>query len=95
MDNTKTKLQLPLSTKNIENFINTKNSNSNLKRRELKSEKITITLTQTDLNRLEKQIDRAIDMRIRTKNRTDIIRMAIIALDKSPNEVYQELYKIV
>jgi len=57
-----------------------------------KTQPVNITLSRIDIERLEQQIDRAIELGLRTKNRSAIIRMALRALEKSSDDKYLALY---
>lgn len=57
-----------------------------------KTQPVNITLSRRDIEKLENQIDRAIALGLRTKNRSAIIRMAIRALEASSNDKYFALY---
>lgn len=58
-----------------------------------KTQPVNITLSRRDIERLEKQIDRAIQLGLRTKNKSAIIRMALRALEKSSDDKYFSLYQ--
>jgi hypothetical protein len=55
---------------------------------------VNFTLYQSDLTRIEKQIDRATQLNMRNKNRSAIIRMALVALEQCSDEQYQKLYEL-
>lgn len=84
------KMEAPLQfTK--ESFINVVDENNTLVHKG-KSNAVTFTLNQQDINILEKQIDRAIKLGKRNKSKSAVIRMALSALDDSTDEKYLYLY---
>lgn len=71
------------------------NTDQQRSRSNQKTFKTSFSLSSEDLEILEAQIDRAISLNMRSKNRTDILRMAIRALESVTDEKYTELYKKV
>jgi hypothetical protein len=53
---------------------------------------ITFTLNNSDIDTLEKQIDRATNLDKRSKSRSAIIRMALRALQNTSDTEYLDLY---
>jgi len=84
------KMEAPLQLTK-ENFINiVEDSNSIVDKG--KSSPVTFTLNQSDLEVLDRQIDRAIRLGKRNKSKSAIIRMALRTLNDVTDERYLHLY---
>jgi len=57
--------------------------------------RLSCSISETEYETIEKQIDRAIRLGKRTKSKSAIIRMALKALDKLSDTEYIELYEKV
>ena len=90
----KNKLEYPIIKDKLDCFINSipnnEVDNSNFLN---KTQPVNITLSKTDIFRLEEQIDRAIKLGLRTKNKSALIRMALRSLEQSSDETYIKLYR--
>jgi hypothetical protein len=90
----KNKLEYPIIKDKVDRFINSipnnEVDNSNFLN---KTQPVNITLSKTDIFRLEEQIDRAIKLGLRTKNKSALIRMALRSLEQSSDETYIKLYR--
>ena len=78
-----------------EEFINqTKESNYLETKQKTKgrSQTVTFTLNNLDLEILEQQLDRATLLNKRNKSKSAIIRMALRALENTSDEEYSSLY---
>lgn len=53
---------------------------------------VTFTLNNLDLETLDQQLDRAILLKRRNKNKSVVIRMALRALENASDEEYLNLY---
>jgi hypothetical protein len=84
------KMEAPLQLTK-ESFINSTEENNQMIYKG-KSQAVTFTLNQQDLELLERQIDRAIKLGKRNKNKSTIIRMALKSLSESTDENYLRLY---
>ncbi len=73
------------------NFINNIADDSALSKKHILS-RTTFSLNSDDMEILDNQIDRAISLKKRSKNKTCIIRMALNALRDTSDEKYLELY---
>jgi hypothetical protein len=58
-----------------------------------RSQVVNFTLYADDLFRIEKQIDRATQLRMRNKTRSALIRMALLALEECSDDEYIKLYE--
>ena len=84
------KMEAPLQLTK-ESFINLVDDNNGTTDKG-KSSPVTFTLNQSDLNVLDKQIDRAIRLGKRNKSKSAVIRMALRALNDVADEKYLYLY---
>jgi hypothetical protein len=83
-------MEKPLSiAKN--NFINNIADDSALSKKHILS-RTTFSLNSDDIETLENQIDRAVNLKKRTKSKTCIMRMALNALRDASDDKYLELY---
>lgn len=79
---------------NATSDIKTENSNKELPAKPAgRAYTVSFTFHNTDGEILEKQIDRAISLKKRTKSKSVVIRMALLALKNCSDEKYLELYE--
>ena len=86
------KLESPLNI-NKNSFINSTPENINQPQKKTRAQPVTFTFYSSDITMLEQQLDRAINLRKRSKNKSVIIRMALKALENCSDEEYLELYE--